>query len=281
MRMHVLACQLLAAVAPLACDDTKDVSCDELERDAPPLTGGNWYRPSVDTTWQWQLIGSINTSYDVGIYDIDLFDTDPAVIATLKGQGRKVICYFSAGSSEDWRSDFGGLEEEDMGEPLDGWDGERWLNVCSTNVHRIMLARLDLAVTKGCDGVEPDNVDGFANRTGFALKSNDQLAYNRHIANQAHQRGLTVGLKNDGEQAKSLVDYYDFALNEQCHEYAECSELGVFVAHGKPVLNAEYAESPAGAQQRGAALCAQARLENIRTLVLPLNLDDSFRVSCD
>lgn len=42
-----------------------------------------------------------------------------------------------------------------------------------------MQARLDLAVQKGCDGVEPDNVDGYQNNSGFPLTAQDQLAYNR------------------------------------------------------------------------------------------------------
>ena len=49
-----------------------------LDPDAPPITEGDWYRPMVETTWQWQLQpnadGGINTTYDVEIYDIDLFD---------------------------------------------------------------------------------------------------------------------------------------------------------------------------------------------------------------
>ncbi len=58
-----------------------------------------------------------------------------------------------------------------------------------------MLRRLDLAVTKGCDGVEPDNMDGYANDSGFPLTAEDQLTFNRFIANEAHRRGLAVGLK--------------------------------------------------------------------------------------
>ena len=36
---------------------------------------------------------------------------------------------------------------------------------------------------------EPDNVDGFANGSGFPLTSSDQLAYNRFLATEAHARG--------------------------------------------------------------------------------------------
>ena len=43
--------------------------------DVPPVTEGDWYRPAADVTWQWQLTGTPNTSYDVEIYDLDLFET--------------------------------------------------------------------------------------------------------------------------------------------------------------------------------------------------------------
>jgi len=39
------------------------------------------------------------------IYDVDLFDSTAAQIATYKKAGKKVVCYFSAGSFEDWQSD--------------------------------------------------------------------------------------------------------------------------------------------------------------------------------
>ena len=47
--------------------------------------------------------------------------------------------------------------------------------------------------TKGFDAVEPDNMDGYANRTGFPVTAADQLLHNRLIAGLAHDRGLAVG----------------------------------------------------------------------------------------
>lgn len=238
-----------------------------------PITEGKWYRPTVDTTWQWQLTGDINQNYDVDVYDIDLFDTSIETIAELKSSGKKVICYFSAGSSENWRSDFEKFDSASLGKSLDGWKGERWLDIRTKNVLDVMIARLDLAVSKGCDGVEPDNVDGYSNRTGFNLKIKDQLAFNRRLANEAHSRNLTVALKNAVEQALELVDYYDLTINEECHVYRECSDLSVFTENDKPIFNAEYRLSK--------KLCSKALANDIRTLVLPLELDDSSRISCD
>jgi len=51
-----------------------------LDPDDPPITSGNWYKPAPLITWQWQLSGMVNTSYDVTVYDIDLFDSPESLI---------------------------------------------------------------------------------------------------------------------------------------------------------------------------------------------------------
>lgn len=238
------------------------------------------YTPSPLSTFHWQLQGNINTHYDVDIYDIDLFDTSEALIKQLQDDGKKVICYFSGGSYENWRSDKDEFVEADLGKRLDGWAGERWLDIRSDNVKRIMKLRLDLAKKKGCDGVEPDNMDGYVNDTDIALSANDQLVYNRFIAEESHARELSVGLKNDLDQINELVDYFDFAVNEQCHEFLECGALDPFTQQNKAVFNIEYKSAYKDNVTEWADLCADAATRKFTTLVLPLDLDDSFRKSC-
>jgi len=240
-----------------------------------------WYRPQADTSWNWQLTGAIDTSVPAALYDIDLFESSEALIETLQNEGKKVICYFSAGSYESYRSDSDRFMQSDLGKKLQGWEDERWLDIRSRNVRNIMQARLDMAVQKGCDGVEPDNVDGYANNTGLGLRAADQLDYNRFIAAQAHMRGLSVALKNDLEQAAALEPFFDFAINEQCHEYDECDLLDVFILNGKPVLNAEYRQDYVDDPAQRNALCADSIHRGFNTLVLPVDLDGSFRYACD
>jgi len=241
----------------------------------------DWYKPSKYTSWQWQLTGDIDISYDAKLYDIDLFDTDPSVIQKLHEEGKKVICYFSAGSYEEWREDASLFLESTLGNELDGWEGERWLDIRDETLHVIMRSRLDLAKAKGCDGVEPDNVDGYTNSTGFPLGSEDQLEYNKFLAKEAHIRGLAIGLKNDLKQIEELEPFFDFALNEQCHFYDECSYLEAFLDANKAVFNAEYDEKYLY-NQEGArdSMCKQANAMGMRTLILPRDLDNSFRYSC-
>jgi hypothetical protein len=235
-------------------------------------------RLPFDATWQWQLEGEVTTTYDVDVYDIDLFDNTPELIEGLHADGRTVICYFSAGSHEAWRPDAESIDETARGDFLEGYDDERWLDVRDASVRGVMRKRLDLAVERGCDGVEPDNVDGYANDTGFDLTPDDQIDFNRFLSAEAHDRGLSVGLKNDLDQIPELVASFDFAVNEQCFEYDECEALRPFIEAGKPVFNAEYLEE---LRDDHAALCSDALERGLHTLVLPVDLDDSFRVSCD
>lgn len=204
-------------------------------------TSKAWWKASPGTTWQWQLTGVIDTSYDVVMYDIDLFDASQETIDQLHSDGRIVICYFSAGSWENWRPDKDEFPVEVLGNNLEGWLGEKWLDIRAlADLEPIMGARFDLALQKDCDGVEPDNVDGYTNNSGFPLTYEDQITYNTWLAEQAHQRGLSVGLKNDLDQVNDLLPYFDWALNEECHSYNECYLLVPFTQSGKAVFGVEY-----------------------------------------
>jgi len=201
------------------------------------------WHPTSNTTWQWQLEGTIDTSIDVAVYDIDLVEAPQAKIDTLHGAGRKVICYFSAGTYEDYRPDSAQFTAAVKGNGVDGWPGEFWLDTRSATVRTIMTARLDLAVSKHCDGVEPDNVDGYENNPGFPLTNSTQLDYDTFLATEAHSRGLSVGLKNDVDQVDTLEPSFDWTLNEQCSQYDECDTLQPFVAANKAVFHCEYSSS--------------------------------------
>jgi hypothetical protein len=199
------------------------------------------WQPAVGLSWQWQLSGKLDLTVPAAVYDVDAVDTSAATVATLHRAGRKAICYIDVGSSEDWRPDAGKFPAAVLGAALDGWAGERWLDIRRWDVLQpIMAARFTACKQKGFDGVEPDNVDGYSNDSGFPLTATDQLTYNRHIADLAHGLGLAVGLKNDVEQVTALLPAFDFAVNEECAVYAECGALKPFIAAGKPVFHAEY-----------------------------------------
>jgi hypothetical protein len=244
---------------------------DPPEEPLPWLTGASW---------QWQLSGAIDTSIDVEIYDVDLVETPDEVLEELHAAGRRVICYFSAGSQEDWREDADDFPPDAVGEPLDGWPGERWVDIRDEGIREIMLARLDLAQQRGCDAVEPDNVDGWQNDSGFDLTRADQLDYNTFLAEQSHARGLAVGLKNTVELADELEPLFDWTLNEECLAYDECRRLSAFVDAGKAVLHVEYVDRPAQGEQAALEVCGDPSLDGFSTLIKTWDLD-AWRLACE
>lgn len=235
----------------------------------PPM-----WQPAPGTSWQIQYTGELDiTSFDVQVYDLDLFDTPQDIIDTLHEQNRRVICYFSAGSWEDWRPDAANFALELLGNPLDGWQGEQWLDIRRLDLLApLMEARLNLAYQKGCDAVDPDNVNGYTNNTGFALIAADQLAYNRFLAQAAHSRNLAIGLKNDLDQIPDLLNDFDFAVNEECFTYNECHLLQPFIAANKPVFGIQYDLAPEN-------FCPQANALNFDFLAKHWELD-AWRVAC-
>lgn len=252
----------------------------ELGAAAPVDSNDSWYKPAVGARWQWQLQGNLNTLYDVDIYDIDLFDTPAITFEQLHSRGKRVICYFSAGTFENWRIDAGAFVAESIGAMLSDFPAERWLDIRSPSVRQVLRSRMELASQKGCDAVEPDNVDAYTHNTGFPLTPADQLDFNRWLALTAHEFNLGVGLKNDTDQVLLLVDAFDFVISEQCFEYNECERYTPFIDAGKPVFNAEYPQPPFNDVQQFIGICEESARLGLATLVMPLALDDSFRIDC-
>jgi hypothetical protein len=227
-----------------------------------PEPAGDAWQPAPGTSWQWQLTGTVDPAQvpDVQMVDLDLFDAPAETLATLQADGRVVICYFSAGSWEDWRPDADLFPAAAIGDPLDGWEGEAWLDIMDPTVRELVQDRLDLAVDQGCDGVEPDNVDGYDNGNGLGINATEQLDYNRFLADQAHRRGLSVGLKNDLDQLEALEPWFDWALNEECVAYDECDRMAVFTGVDKAVFHVEYVDDWAEAEALESEVCGQAPL---------------------
>ncbi len=235
------------------------------------------WRPSIGSTWQWQLTAlPVNLSVDAQVFDIDLFDNDASVVASLHARGRKVICYLSAGTWEDWRPDKDQFPRGVIGREYEGWEGERWLDIRQIELLApVMRTRLDLCKQKGFDAVEPDNLDGYDNETGFPLTAADQLRYNQWLASEAHQRGLSIALKNDPDQASELEPYFDWALTEDCFAEDWCGQMLPFIKAGKAVFAAEYSDSGVSLNE----VCRQAR--EIRFSVILKNRDlDVYRGTC-
>jgi hypothetical protein len=260
------------------------------------------WQPAPGTSWQWQIVGRVDERFDVQMYDVDLQDAVPTrrtervrgfgtvtwpkglnsgLIDRLHERGITVICYLDTGAWESYRPDadlfpravLGARSYASNGDP---WVGERWLDIRRRSWHRfapILWARFDLAVAIGCDGVEPDQNNPWGNRPGFPISRDDQRRWYLEVAQQAHARGLSVGMKNGIETIDtSTVAAFDWALNEECFQYDECRRMQPFIDAGKAVFQVEYQGSPH-------RFCPKALDRSFSTLKKKLKLD-AWRVAC-
>jgi hypothetical protein len=240
-------------------------------------SAADWWHPAPGLTWQWHLSEPpVDTSVEADVYDIDLFDNKASVIEELHTHGRKVICYISVGSWEDWRPDADLFPKEVLGRDYEGWPGEKWLDVRRIDLLApIMRARLDLCKAKGFDGVEPDNIEIYDNNTGFPLTYTDQLAYARWLADEAHARGLAIGLKNAPDMVADSLSFFDFAITEDAFYYEWAEEMLPFIEAGKPVFAAEYTDMDVDFN----AACNWGRQHNV-SFIMKNRILTAFRVTC-
>jgi hypothetical protein len=240
---------------------------------AAPINCPNCWHPALKTSWQWQLSGTLDTSFNVTMYDIDMFNNDASTVKSLHQANRIVICYIDAGTWENWRPDASQFPSSVKGKS-NGWPGEVWLDIRNLSIIGPLLQhRMDMCKSRGYDGVEFDNVDGYSNDSGFPLKASDQLTFNSWLANEAHKRGLSVALKNDPEQAKTLLPYFDWELDEECFNYNECDSFLPFIQAGKAVMEVEY-------DLDTSAFCPQANKMNFNSLKKHHDQVDAWRVAC-
>eukprot|EP01134_Creolimax_fragrantissima_P006966 CFRG6966T1 len=222
-------------------------SCNRVIGDISITLAADWYKPDKGIRWQWQLQDDIDQSVDVPLYDVDV-DTPADVIASLHAAGRKVMCYFSAGSWEEWRVDQSLFPKEVMGGYLDFGTGdvfkdEAWLDIRRLDIiGPLLLHRLDLAQEKGCDAIEFDNPDMIIHVHGLSgnVELTTQLQFNKWCAGQAHARGMGVALKNSNEFAAFLSETYDMVVNEEAFINGNIDNYWPFLNRNKPVLNTEY-----------------------------------------
>lgn len=222
--------------------------------------------PKPSATFQYQLSGTIDVNVDAKVFDVDAFDVSKSTVAKLHTKGKRVVCYVDAGSWETYRPDKGLYPTDILGKVVDGWPDERWVDIRRLDALKpIIRTRVDRCASKGFDAVEYDWTDSYLQDTGFPLTRAHQLAYDRWLAWIAHERGLSVGLKNSGPLVKSLVSRFDFVITEQCFQYRECDLYRPFRDAGKAHFDVEY-------DLQRDAFCAKARTKSISAIRKHLEL---------
>lgn len=147
----------------------------------------------------------------------------------------------------------GGSSEDSAGGTF---DGEFWLDIRESAWQYwtpIMWARFEVAKRIGCDGIEGDQNNSYGNDTTFGSTQAISLRLYREVYYQSHIRGLTAISKNGVElTAQQITDPTnipyctpglctpDGILNEECQQYAECSDLNPATTKGLWVGQVEY-----------------------------------------
>lgn len=229
----------------------------------------------IGRSWQWQLVGPIDTSVPAAMFDVDYEKTDAETVADIHAKGAKVICYINVGQWEPSRQDSSLFPQSVLGNDVNGSQGEKWLDVSNINaLSSIIEHRFDICKQKGFDGIDPDSVDNYARDTGFSLTEDDQITYNRWLSSLAHQKGLSIGLHNDNDQVHDLLGYFDFAITDACINQGRCDDFSQFITFGKPVFDAEYTDNGTTT-----GICDEAKTLQFNVIIKNSQLD-SFRQSC-
>jgi len=235
---HLLSALLIFTIVFInfSCSDSDDITNETINEEI--------YIPTIGTTFEWRLDELPNNfTTEAKVIDIDAFDATPELIANLQAQGKKVIAYVSVGSVEDFREDANDFPPAVIGNVYEGFEDENWLDVRQIDLLApIMKARLDMIQEKGFDGIEPDNINGYQNNTGFNLTEEDAKTYSRWLINEAHSRGLSIGQKNAEELIPDMVDEFDWLLTEDAFVDDFYQQLSQYINNNKAVFLVEYTD---------------------------------------
>ena len=121
---------------------------------ATTATTTSWWKPTTALTFNYQLGEDFDIARHViagvAVYAID-WETPATTVAAMKARGLKPVCYFSAGTFEDWRPDKADFPPAVIGNALGEWPGESWLDVRSAAV-RAVMAKVVCACLRGVLG---------------------------------------------------------------------------------------------------------------------------------
>jgi hypothetical protein len=305
--------------AVLGCDNGKQhLHPPDSARDAYQAP---WWTPKPGETKNWdiQINAPFDLSANRAMYIVDLWkvatatsidygDGSPVTvpagplagkIGELKGTGARVICRIGTGAirltDPDARK-FPGFEAMPPDDPnppaggsVIGWHtrtpDERFLDLRTasrTSYQAKLFKRFDLAKTLGCDGIEPDWIASYAAATGFTITIDENIAWAKTVAAQAHERELSVGMQNG---TNGIVDQvtadFDWLLVERCGEFDDCDTTRAFINQRKAVFAIDFTTDEAGNALPMSLLCMHQLAAQIEDGLIKDNaLSSSYRATC-
>jgi hypothetical protein len=271
---------LLGALIVLGCDGVDGVlvrtptDAAGGEAGASSAGGSAAFSPAPGVRWQAQLQGELDSTLDVDFFYLDPDNLADGELPALRAAGRRVGCYFSAGSFEPWRDDADQFPGAVLGNELAGYPDERWLDVRDETVRAIMAARVERLAALACDALLPANLEAYESDSGFALTRDDELDYARFLADAIHAQGLSAGLSAGDELIGDAMAEFDWGLGIDCLADGECAGYQALRASGKAMLLIEF-----GDESDAPAVCASAERLGFDALIKQPGLG-AFRIGC-
>ncbi|KAK2608039.1 hypothetical protein N8I77_006676 [Diaporthe amygdali] len=232
----------------------------------------NGFEPGVK--WQINIQNPVDPRAglqpaDAKVIDVDLFQAskDPTLIPTLHAAGATVLCYFNLGAVQTTDCDWSSWNNDGLmkGQVVENYSQEKYVDVTDEKVLELHKARIDLAHSIGCDGLDPDNIDTFElspdESIGKQITQDDMINFLTTISEYAHSKtttlghSLMIGQKNAVGITESIHTFMDFAISENCVGSVNtgsnrgapdefCTIFQKYYAdNGKPVFDIEYPSS--------------------------------------
>jgi hypothetical protein len=231
----------LGTLSLIACGSAQSGAASPAAVPALAHRAASYWIPPAQSTFAIQYDGKLDLSIDADVYDLDGFDTSANTVATLHKAGRHVNCYIDVGTWESYRPDAKDFPKSVLGNKDGHWKGERCLDARQLSIlEPIMTKRFQMCASKGFDAVDPDNIDGYENKTGFKISPQDSLAYDEWVAQEVHTLNIAVDQKNDNGQVKELRPYFDFAVLEHCYQQKYCGQFTPYTDDNVLVVDIEY-----------------------------------------
>ena len=199
----------------------------------------NWNADSVE-----DILAGARNAYVL----LDPFDDADAreAIPIIKSMGNIIGIYISVGTGEDWRDDFDSLGDFLVEKHWGEWPGEYFIDQLSSEVLKVMKARIEKAALWGADYIEFDNMDwafddDARRKYGFRITVEESLEYVNQLKDYASSLGLLCMAKNMTQGVESFAGV-TYESGPDNREWWEPEDLKSFLAEGKLCVVFHYRE---------------------------------------
>ncbi len=220
----------------LIVDDNQEVSSSSL------AVYNHAYQENFSADKISEIINNARNAYVL----LDPFEDNVfARVSEIKNNNNQASGYISAGTGEDWRSDYAQILPYLSTSQWEEWEGESFVSQTNTGMLEIMNARIDKMSSWGLDWVEFDNMDWLDedSRAAYSLEATveESKVYINELCDYTHSKGMKCMAKNtvDGFEGFEGVTYESYNDNKN---WWDKEGAKAFLASGKLVIIIHYNE---------------------------------------